>query len=1325
MNHAASHCRRLGAAWRAWLPKAALLLAALAPAAQAQETTCARVKIEIKQELTLERQAFDAEMKIHNTTDTSVIQNVSVVVKVMEENGTPVTVTEDPNNVGARFFVRVSNRENIVAVDGTGQVAPRSTAVINWLLIPAPGAAGTSPLGKKYLVGATLRYRYAGEDTTLEVSPDVITVKPMPLLTLDYFLPETVQGDDPVTPAVEPTVPFTLGVRIKNNGVGTAKTLKIDSAQPKIIDNAQGLLINFKLTGSYVDDAPVNNTLLIDFGDIASQRSKTGRWIMESSLEGRFTEFTASFSHADELGGSVTSLLQATNAHLMLRDVRVDLPGRDLVRDFLARDGDVLRVYESEGLDTQVTDRSAVAVLTATTSTNGNAAYTLTMPATAGFVYARLPDPFGGTKALGTLLRSDAKAILPENLWLSRTRNAQTQAWEYWVHVFDVNTTGEYRAEFQAPAVAPRPPVIQAIANKVTQETKQVSFIVEASSPDGRPVQLSAAPLPVGATFSMQAPDPQQPGLARAVFDWTPPLGSVGNYLVVYTAQDGLLSATRSASIRVDAKAPELPGVPTVQSPAAGASVTVLRPALAVLPSDVPLDPTTKLQFELYADEAMSQLVATALVDKAPPTTVNGQVVPQPTIWLPPADLNDNQRYWWRARAFDGTQYYSPWVAAWFFVNQANDAPEPFNATSPAPDSEVATLQPTLAWTNSSDRDGDAITYTVAVYRNAGLTDLVVASPTLPPGAAGSTSWTVGVALVNHARYWWRATATDALGASTVSVARSFVVNTGNAAPTAPSIASPAAGAVVSSTTVALTVNNATDTDNDLLTYVFELDTVPTFDSALKRTSGQVVQGAGSTTAWTVNALVENQRYHWRGKAQDGRAESAWVVGSFLMSAVNEAPPAPTVANPGNASWVATVQPVLEANPVQDPEGDAVRYEFEVFSNATLTQRVATGISATTAWVVSPSLADKTTHWWRVRALDVQGLASAWSATTVLYVSTGTYQNPSIQVTAPSTIVTPDTVGTSKQTTLSWTGTAPNLEANVSLYYGPDNTSFAGTLIAEGLRQSAGTASGSRVWDVTALPPGAYYVYGLIADPKGSGRAYAPGTLVVPNPTQTGTFVRSKSSVSTSETGTSANFTVRLGNAPTQPVTIGVTVSNPREGSVAPASLTFTPANWSTAQTVTVTGRDDCVVDGSKTHQVVFGKASTLDLNYAGLVAAPVTVTNADAGDTAGTTDSPELHICGYVLVAENILSSTSYEYVFRASLTNTGPAKASVQATMSLPTGNQILDGVLAFGALGSGDTVSSAPDTVTFRRTRRLTNPVSYIRTNARWTVVAVPAQ
>ena len=115
--------------------------------AWAQETVCARVKIEIKQELTLERQAFDAEMKINNTTDTGVIENVAIEVKITDEAGTPVLATDNPNDLSAKFFVRLSNKQAIAAVDGTGTVNPKTTSTINWLIIPAPGSAGISPLG--------------------------------------------------------------------------------------------------------------------------------------------------------------------------------------------------------------------------------------------------------------------------------------------------------------------------------------------------------------------------------------------------------------------------------------------------------------------------------------------------------------------------------------------------------------------------------------------------------------------------------------------------------------------------------------------------------------------------------------------------------------------------------------------------------------------------------------------------------------------------------------------------------------------------------------------------------------------------------------------------------------------------------------------------------------------------------------------------------------------------------------------------------------------------------------------------------------------------
>src|SRR5436190_139325 len=98
-------------------------------------------------------------------------------------------------------------------------------------------------------------------------------------------------------------------------------------------------------------------------------------------------------------------------------------------------------------------------------------------------------------------------------------------------------------------------------------------------------------------------------------------------------------------------------------------------------------------------------------------------------------------------------------------------------------------------------------------------------------------------------------------------------------------------------------------------------------------------------------------------------------------------------------------------------------------------------------------------------------------------------------------------------------------------------------------------------------------------------------------------------------------FTVVLNTQPAADVTIALTSSDTTEGTVSPATLTFTPVNWATAQTVTVTGVNDPVVDGTITYTIVTA-ATSGDPTYQGIVVADVTVTNTD-NDAAGVTVTP------------------------------------------------------------------------------------------------------
>jgi hypothetical protein len=82
------------------------------------------------------------------------------------------------------------------------------------------------------------------------------------------------------------------------------------------------------------------------------------------------------------------------------------------------------------------------------------------------------------------------------------------------------------------------------------------------------------------------------------------------------------------------------------------------------------------------------------------------------------------------------------------------------------------------------------------------------------------------------------------------------------------------------------------------------------------------------------------------------------------------------------------------------------------------------------------------------------------------------------------------------------------------------------------------------------------------------------------------TVAESGGSTAVSEDGTSDSFTVVLSLQPASNVVFDVTVSDPGEANVAPATLTFTPANWSTPQTVTATGVEDALIDGTQVSTV-------------------------------------------------------------------------------------------------------------------------------------------
>ena len=87
-------------------------------------------------------------------------------------------------------------------------------------------------------------------------------------------------------------------------------------------------------------------------------------------------------------------------------------------------------------------------------------------------------------------------------------------------------------------------------------------------------------------------------------------------------------------------------------------------------------------------------------------------------------------------------------------------------------------------------------------------------------------------------------------------------------------------------------------------------------------------------------------------------------------------------------------------------------------------------------------------------------------------------------------------------------------------------------------------------------------------------------------------------------------FTVRLNSKPTANVSFNISSSDTTEATISPLSMTFTAANWSSNQSVTVTGEDDAANDGSRNFTIVLASAVSSDPNYSGMNAPNVSGTN-------------------------------------------------------------------------------------------------------------------
>jgi hypothetical protein len=113
--------------------------------------------------------------------------------------------------------------------------------------------------------------------------------------------------------------------------------------------------------------------------------------------------------------------------------------------------------------------------------------------------------------------------------------------------------------------------------------------------------------------------------------------------------------------------------------------------------------------------------------------------------------------------------------------------------------------------------------------------------------------------------------------------------------------------------------------------------------------------------------------------------------------------------------------------------------------------------------------------------------------------------------------------------------------------------------------------------------------------------------------------------LTTTEGGGPVTVSVALNTRPSSNVTLNLVNTDPTEGTVSPTTLTFTPANWDSLQTVTIAPVEDAIADGPIAYSFTT-RFTTTDPTYAALNPPDIGVTNNDneSGQNGGGVSDEE-----------------------------------------------------------------------------------------------------
>ncbi|MBR6188343.1 MAG: hypothetical protein IKQ59_05235 [Prevotella sp.] len=421
---------------------------------ESSASVCSTVKLEIKQTMAMTRQAFRGTLTVTNNDETMPMENIRLTLNVSNLTTSQVATSHE-------FQINGESLEGFtgdVALGSSWHLDANSSGTATILFIPTKYAAPEEPV--EWSFGGTLSYNdpSTGLEVTRELYPVTLTVKPSPELDLTYFMQRDVYGDDPLTlDAVEPMKPAEFALLINNKGYGDATNVRMQTEQPRIIENEKGLYIDFEIISSQVNggDAALSfgQTIANDFGTIPAHSQMYAQWWLTSTLLGHFTEYNVQASHITSYGNPDLSLLDQVTIHELIHGF--DLPGSVdvssatesggtpafpqrafLVNDVIDANDTPDRLYFTNGETADV-----ITALSATIERTSPTTCVLTItPTLTGWNYGSILDPTHGYAELKSIVRqSDGAELGSSRFWQTdRTlRDGKDWLYEHRLHFVD------------------------------------------------------------------------------------------------------------------------------------------------------------------------------------------------------------------------------------------------------------------------------------------------------------------------------------------------------------------------------------------------------------------------------------------------------------------------------------------------------------------------------------------------------------------------------------------------------------------------------------------------------------------------------------------------------------------------------------------------------------------------------------------------------------------------------------------------------------------------------------------------------------------------